>query len=66
MPDINKAIEAAARAICRLAGNPENTRFEGKPMWQSYLPEAKAALDAALPYLGDGSGDGTIEQPRNR
>lgn len=49
--DIEKAIDAAARALCRLAGNPENTSFEGKPMWQSYLTEAKAAIDAALPYL---------------
>lgn len=46
-----KAIEAAARALCRLAGNPENTRFEGKPMWQSYLPEARAAVEAVLPHL---------------
>ncbi len=53
MPDINKAMEAAARALCRLAGHPENIKFEGKPMWQSYLPEAKAALDAALSYLRD-------------
>jgi len=48
-----KALEAAARALCRLAGNPENTKFEGKPLWQSYLPEAKAAIEAALPHLRD-------------
>jgi hypothetical protein len=40
--------ERAARALCRLAGNPENTMFEGKPMWVSYLPEADAILEAAL------------------
>jgi|GEM_PF-2428910 len=51
MPDLDKALEAAARALCRLAGSPENTKFEGKPMWQSYLPEAKAAIEAALPHL---------------
>lgn len=51
MADIDKALEAAARALCRQAGNPENTKFEGKPMWQSYLPEAKTAIEAALPYL---------------
>jgi hypothetical protein len=51
MPDIEKAIEAAARALCRFAGNPENTPFEGEPMWESFVPEAKAAIDAALPYL---------------
>lgn len=48
---MDKAIEAAARALCRSAGNPENTRFEGKPMWQSYIPEATAAIQAALPFL---------------
>lgn len=40
--------ERAARALCRLAGNPEDTRFEGKPMWQSYLPEVDAVLLTAL------------------
>jgi hypothetical protein len=33
MPDVEKAIEAAARALCRLDGHPENIRFEGNPMW---------------------------------
>jgi hypothetical protein len=51
MPTIDKAVEAAARALCRHAGNPEHTKFEGKPMWQSYLPEAKAAVEAAIPHL---------------
>lgn len=55
MSNIDKAIEAAARTLCRLARNPENTRFEGKPMWQSYLPEAKAAVEAASPHLRDTS-----------
>lgn len=41
--------ERAARALCSLAGNPENIKFEGKPMWQSFLPEADTALEAALP-----------------
>ena len=40
------ALERAARALCRHAGNPENTQFEGRPMWQSYLPEATAVLEA--------------------
>ena len=40
------ALERAARALCRHAGNAENTQFEGKPMWQSYLPEAVAVLTA--------------------
>jgi len=40
--------ERAARALCRLAGNPEDTRFEGRPMWESYLPEVDAVLGAVL------------------
>lgn len=40
--------ERAARALCRLEGNPEDIRFEGKPMWESYLPEVDAVLLAAL------------------
>lgn len=37
-------IEAAARALCRQAGNPENATMEGKPLWQDYEPEARAVL----------------------
>lgn len=40
--------ERAARALCRLAGNPEDTKFDGRPMWESYLPEVDAVLEAAL------------------
>lgn len=40
--------ERAARRLCRVAGNPEETRFEGRPMWQSYLPEVDEVLRAAL------------------
>ena len=40
------ARELAARALCRHDGHPENTRFEGKPMWESYLPAADAVLGA--------------------
>ena len=43
---IKPALERAARALCRHAGNPENTQFEGNPMWQSYVPEAAAVLAA--------------------
>ncbi len=39
-------IERAARALCRLAGHPENTGFEGRPMWESYIDEAAASLSA--------------------
>lgn len=38
--------EKAARALCRYAGHPENITHEGKPMWMSYLGEAKAVLVA--------------------
>ncbi|MBZ9600731.1 hypothetical protein [Phyllobacterium chamaecytisi] len=41
--------ELAARALCRKAGNPENTKFEGKPMWTSYLDEVETVL-AAVNY----------------
>lgn len=40
--------ERAARALCSLAGHPENTRFAGVVMWSRYLQEADAALQAAL------------------
>lgn len=40
------ARELAARALCRHDGNPEDTMFEGRPMWESYLPAADAALAA--------------------
>jgi hypothetical protein len=51
MTDIQRAIEAAARALCRFDGHPENTKFEGKPMWMSYCSAATAAVEAALPHL---------------
>lgn len=40
--------ERAARALCRLHDIPEDTPFEGGPMWRSYLPEVDAVLKAAL------------------
>lgn len=39
--------ERAARALCRKAGHPENTTFEGGKMWESFLPEVDAVLKAA-------------------
>ena len=38
--------ELAARALCRLNGVPEDTRFEGKPMWMSYLDDVDTVLEA--------------------
>lgn len=40
------ARELAARALCRHDGHPENAKFEGRPMWESYLPAADAVLKA--------------------
>jgi hypothetical protein len=40
--------ERAARALCRLFGNPEDTMFEWKPMWMSYLEEVDIVLKEAL------------------
>ena len=48
MPKPHPPRECAARALCQFAGLPENTMFEGKPMWQNYLPEVDIVLKAAL------------------
>lgn len=40
------ARELAARALCRLDGHPEDIKFEGRPMWESYLVQADAVLEA--------------------
>lgn len=40
--------ERAARALCRLSDVPENTMFDGRPMWESFLPEVNAVLEAAM------------------
>ncbi len=40
--------ELAARALCRRLNLPENITFEGRPMWQSCLPEVDVVLQAAL------------------
>lgn len=39
-------IDRAARALCRFNKIPEDTKFEGRPMWESYIDEAKAVLAA--------------------
>jgi len=38
--------ELAARALCRMAGNPEDAKMDGRPLWESYLPEVDAVLKA--------------------
>ncbi|MCX2697852.1 hypothetical protein [Ochrobactrum chromiisoli] len=40
--------ERAARALCKRDGVPEDTKFEGRPMWESYLDEVDTVLKAAL------------------
>lgn len=40
--------ERAARALCTSKNLPENTKFEGRPMWESFLPEVDVVLKAAL------------------
>jgi hypothetical protein len=40
--------ERAARALCRLDGNPEDAAYHGRPMWMSYLLEVDAVLGEAL------------------
>lgn len=39
-------LERVARALCSADGHPENIQFEGKPMWESYLPNARVAIEA--------------------
>ena len=41
-----KTIERAARALCKFDGHAENIKFEGVPMWRSYVPQVRALLDA--------------------
>jgi hypothetical protein len=41
--------EQAARALCSLQGLPENKLNEGRPMWQSFLPQVDAVCKAILP-----------------
>ena len=40
--------ERAARALCKLNGNPPDITFEGEPMWRSYLPDVDAVLREVL------------------
>lgn len=46
MSKAKSPIERAARALCILDGHPENIAFEGRPMWESYLPQVRAVLEA--------------------
>lgn len=46
---VRPPLERAARALCQLRGLPEDTRFNGAPMWHSTAFEALTVLTAALP-----------------
>lgn len=52
--------ERAARALCRKNGVPENTKFEGRPMWESYLD----TVDTVIAALGDYAGPEVAIVPR--
>lgn len=41
-----RPLERVARALCSADGLPENIQFEGRPLWESYLPNARAAIEA--------------------
>lgn len=41
-------LELAARALCRLRGLPEDTRFNSAPMWHSAVHEAMVVMEAVL------------------
>lgn len=48
MPQHHPAmLERMCRALCQAHGNPTDVRFQGKPMWECYRREARAALDAS-------------------
>ena len=40
--------DRAARALCVSKNLPENTMFQGQPMWRSFLDEVDVVLEAAL------------------
>ena len=43
---VKPALERIARALCSQNGLPENTMYQGRPMWEDFLPKARAALNA--------------------
>ena len=50
MPHSSKpkdARELAARALCEFEGVPEDTMYDGNPMWMSYLEQVDVVLEAA-------------------
>ncbi|WP_083100747.1 hypothetical protein [Pseudophaeobacter leonis] len=40
--------ERAARALCELHNLPADAKMDGAPIWQSYLPDGRAVLQAVV------------------
>lgn len=53
--------ERAARVLCKLDGNPENTTYFGEPMWRSYLEQVDAVL---VEVLGEDAWAAMVEAER--
>ena len=47
------AVERAARELCRINGMAPNVNYNGRPMWQSYVPEVSAVLDVLWDCASD-------------
>ncbi len=47
-------LERVCRALCDIHGNPQNTTYEGKPMWESYRAEAGQIIESSgiVAFLG--------------
>ena len=41
-----RRVERVARAICKFQGLPENTQYDGRPMWESFVIQALSVLEA--------------------
>lgn len=39
-------IEIAARALCRANGLPEEMRYDDKAMWETFIQQAQAVIEA--------------------
>lgn len=39
-------LERVARALCSHHNIPENIKYEGRPMWEQYLPQARLVIEA--------------------
>lgn len=43
---MSTSLERVARALCEQDAHPPDARMGGKPLWQDYLSEARAAIAA--------------------